>query len=289
MKRIGVLFSILVILSALLFFWNDIADLYFQIFTKLPQIEKGLTDFFIETTEKDITLPPPLRASDESLQSFLTKAGVIEWTNNQREKYGLPKLSENQELDQSAEAKVRDMLENQYFAHDSPSDLGVADLAEQFDYQFIAIGENLALGNFENDEILVQAWMDSPGHRANILNSRYQEIGVAVLRGVFEGRLTWLAVQHFGLPLSACPQPEETLKLTIDANQGIIDALINEIESLEAEIKNMWPKRGPAYQQKVDEYNELVAQYNLLIDKTRAIIDEYNSQIRLFNECISGT
>ena len=137
----------------------------------------------------------------------------------------MPALLENTKLDQSAELKAQDMLKNQYFAHTSPSGMAVGNLAEKVGYEFIAIGENLALGNFENDEALVQAWMDSPGHRANILNSRYQEIGVAVLKGVFEGRTTWLAVQHFGLPLSVCPSPQEGVKLTIDANQNKIDEI----------------------------------------------------------------
>jgi uncharacterized protein YkwD len=92
------------------------------------------------------------------------------------------------------------MFENQYFAHESPTGEKVSDLAKKFGYDFLLIGENLAMGNFSSDEDLVLAWMESPGHRENILNEKYQEIGVAVKKGIFEGKEVWIAVQHFGLP-----------------------------------------------------------------------------------------
>ena len=66
------------------------------------------------------------------------------------------------------------------------------------------------------------AWMNSPGHRANILNPHFQEIGVAVGKGMYEGHETWIAVQSFGMPLSACPASDANLKIKIDANNGMI-------------------------------------------------------------------
>jgi len=278
-----------IVLAGIFLFWKDFTDFYFNIFVRLPQIEKGLTNFFIEKIEKQIVTPPPLRAAKEAPESFLTKAGVIELTNAQREKYGLPKLKENAKLNLSAELKVKEMFENQYFAHDSPLGVTVGDLANKVNYQFFAIGENLALGNFENDEALVQAWMDSPGHRANILNNRYQEIGVMVLKGFFEGKSTWLAVQHFGLPLSVCPQMDETIKITITADQNKIDEIFKELETLQTEIRAMSLKRGSVYQEKINQYNELAAEYNLMVEQAKLIINEYNRQVRLFNECLTGT
>jgi hypothetical protein len=245
-------------------------------------------DFLKKEIEKEISTPPPLRVEKEVPEAYLTRAGVIQWTNAQRAKYGLPPLKENPRLDVSAELKVQDMFEKQYFAHLSPSGEGVKDLVEIAGYEYIAIGENLALGNFRNDEALVQGWMDSPGHRANILNPGYQDIGVAVQKGQFEGRSVWLAVQHFGRPLSACPQPDENLKAQIDSNQNEIEKLQANLLKLEAEIKNMKPKRGPAYTQKIEEYNALVLQYNTLIDQTKTLITNYNNQVNLFNQCVSS-
>jgi len=127
--------------------------------------------------------------------------------------------------------------------------------------------------------------MDSPGHRANILNSKFQEIGVAVVMGIFEGKSTWLAVQHFGLPLSACPQPSLTLKEQIQSNQSEINNLQAVLNNLSAELKSMRRRD----KDKVDEYNSLVSQYNALVRETKSLINQYNSQVSLFNSCISGS
>ncbi len=287
MKRIKILLvAFLLVLGGIFLFRDKIYNFYFQFFLKLPQIEKNLTDL-TETIQKQIATPEPLRATDETPESFLTQAGVIALTNSQRAQNGLPPLKENTKLDRSAQMKAEDMFLNQYFAHDSPSGVSVGDLADQVGYDFIAIGENLALGNFENDEVLVQAWMDSPGHRANILNSRYQEIGVWVLKGTFEGRTTWLAVQHFGLSVSVCPQPDETIKAKIESSENKITEIFEELKALEAEIKTMNPRRQD-YQEKINQYNELVAQYNLLVEQTKAVISQYNSHVSSFNECLSG-
>ena len=142
--------------------------------------------------------------------------------------------------------------------------------------------------NFEDDQVLVQAWMDSPGHRANILNDRYLEIGVAVIKGIYEGQNTWLAVQHFGLPLSACPQPSPTLQEQIKLNQTEIDNLQIVLVNLEQEIKSMRRIDREIYSQKVGEYNNLVAQYNALVEEIKLLVSQYNSQVLLFNNCVSG-
>ena len=288
MNKIKILIFFLIILGGIFFFRDSLLDFYSKLSLKLPQIEEGITNFLKQQVEKQVLTPPPLRAPKEDPQSFLTRAGVIEWTNIQREKYGLPPLKENLKLDSSAELKIKDMFKNQYFSHDSPSGEGVGDLVAEVGYEFIAIGENLALGNFKNDEVLVQEWMQSIGHRENILNTKYQEIGVAVAKGIFEGESTWLAVQHFGLPLSACPQPEETVETKIKENQTQIEELQETLKLLEIEIRTAKPKRGAIFNQKVEQYNALVSQYNILIQETEILINQYNNQVRLFNECATS-
>lgn len=259
-------------------------DFYKKLSLSLPEVEQGINNITKEI-EKQVSTPPPLQATEESEESFLTKEGVIEWTNAQRKNNGLAPLKENLKLDLSAKIKAQDMFANQYFAHESPSGTGVSDLAENAGYDFIMIGENLALGNFENDEVLVQAWMDSPGHRANILNENYQEIGVSVIKGIYEGRTTWMAVQHFGMPVSACPQPDETLKAQIEENKIRADALQTELNILKNEIESARPRHKPDYNEKIDEYNNLVSQYNTLIAETKNIVAEYNLQVNSFNNC----
>ncbi len=283
-----ILLIILAILFGGIFFWSEILDFYSKLTLRLPQqwIEEKVA--LIEEVEKQIVTTSPLRAEKENPESFLTPAGIIQWTNSQREKYGLPSLQENPELNVSAVMKAEDMLAKQYFDHISPSGEEVDDLIEIVGYQFIAIGENLALGNFQDDETLVQGWMDSPGHRKNILNPQYQEIGTAVLRGEFEGRVTWLAVQHFAFPLAACLQPSEGISTEIAANQAELKELEVTLRDLKLEIKRTRPRWGSAYSEKVEKYNNLVSQYDDLLDQTKALISQYNNQVILFNECATG-
>ena len=154
-------------------------------------------------------------------------------------------------------------------------------------YQFIAVGENLALGNYENDQALVQAWMDSPGHRANILNNRFREIGVAVAQGTFEGRQTWLAVQAFALPLSACPQADDTLKAQINLLELQVAELKVRADAILTEFEQLKQKRDrEQYNQKVEEYNTIANQINSLIAQLKGSVAQYNEQVRSFNSCI---
>ena len=288
MKKFKIfLLILLIILGCVFLFWDDILDFYSGLSLRLSELEEVGTSL-IEEVEKHISTPPPLRIEEENPQSFLTKTGVIYWTNIQREKYNLPTLKENTKLNDSARLKAEDMFGKQYFSHDSPSGERVGDIVESTSYEFIAIGENLAMGNFKNDEELVRGWMESSGHRENILNSSYQEIGVAVIRDEFEGELTWIAVQHFGKPLTACSLPEETLKSEIETNEEQIEAFQEVLNAIRIQIKKVRPKRGPLYDELIEQYNSVVNQYNNLIIETENLIKEYNIQVKLFNECATG-
>jgi len=288
MKRAWTLVVFLIIVGGgLWFFKDDILDFYSKFNLKLPEVKKEIGTITQEIGNQILT-PPPLISEDEAQQSSLTKEGIIRWTNSQREKNGLPPLKENVKLDASAEVKAEDMFQNQYFAHESPTGVGVGDLVKEVDYEFIIIGENLALGNFKDDETLVQAWMDSPGHRENILNIKYTEIGVAVIQGKYKGRTVWMAVQHFGFPLSACQEPDSSLKVEISTDKNQIQGLETELENLKIQIQNMSPRQRENYSKKVDQYNDLVLQYNNLAKEAENLIGEYNLQVSAFNNCAGG-
>ena len=243
----------------------------------------------VQEVKKEVVAPPPLRVQTRNIpSSVLTRAGVISWTNTERTNAGLSALSENVELNSAASAKLQDMFAKQYFAHVSPSGEAADDFVQSAHYEFVVIGENLAQGNFENDRALVTAWMGSPGHRANILNSRYTEIGVAVGKGSFEGYTTWLAVQMFGLPRSACPSPDAALKTRIDASENELKTREQALNQKRAELEAMQPKRGAEYEQAVAEYNTMVEAYNNLLVQTKQMIDEYNRQVEATNECVKG-
>lgn len=256
--------------------------------SKIEEMQKYFDIYSNQNFQQKIWTPKALVNAEKNPESFLTKKGIIDWTNNFRRENGLPILKENSKLSESALAKAKDMFENQYFEHDSPKGIGVGDLAKNVGYQFLAVGENLALGDFQNDEILVAGWMESPGHRANILNKNFNEIGVAVLKGEFDGRTTWIAVQHFGIPFSRCPIISTTLKEKIEENKNKIIELENEINSIKQDIEGIRKKDRALYEQKVAEHNDLVSKYNSLIVEIKALIDQYNYQVKLFNECVAS-
>lgn len=265
-----------------------VADDFFNFSTKyLPEIKEVASDIYKEDTKPQLSAPEPLRSERNEPEAFLTRAGTVLATNFQRTQNGLPSLAENTALTAAAGAKVKDMFEKQYFAHVSEEGWDAGHFTDQSGYEAIAIGENLALGNFKDDQDLVQAWMDSPGHRANILNDGYREIGVAVARGQFEGKTTWLGVQIFGLPRSACPAPDSSLKLLLETNEGEVSELAFQLEMKKAELEST-PKKDPTYSQKVQEYNHLAGQYNAQVEFLKSLINQYNAQVKETNDCING-
>ena len=286
-KKIIIWPVIILALAGLVYFFRaDLTRLSFILTEKFSQLKEGSLDPLITELQKQVSLPPPLRNSFEASQSHLTQAGVITWTNSQRASQGLPLFVEDAKLNKAALLKAQDIFANQYFEHISPAGVGPDGLAEKVGYEFVAIGENLAMGNYKDDQTLVQAWMDSPGHRANILNSRYTQIGVAVVRGTFEGRATWMAVQEFGLPLSVCPTVDQALKAKIISNEAELEQLLGIIEAKRTELISGRIVSRKDYNKKVSEYNDLVAQYNSLVDQNKSLKTLYNSQVQEYNNCI---
>ncbi len=244
-------------------------------------------------TSKTVETPGVLRAAGQFLglnsSAKLTAEGVIALTNQQRHDNGnLPALKENVTLDATAHIKLEDMFSKQYFEHVSPSGVGVQNLADQEGYEYIIIGENLALGNFKDNAALVAAWMASPGHRANILNSKYVDIGVAVGQGTFNGEQTWLAVQHFGLPKSTCPSIDEVLHGVIDANQSQINTMSADMAVRRQQIDSGAVYDGMSTNEQIAAYNALIEQYNTLVNDTKSKINTYNAEVTAFNACIAS-
>lgn len=134
---------------------------------------------------------------------------LIELTNIERQKAGLPPLSENNALDKAAEAKAQNMLAENYWAHFAPSGKTPWDFMLGSGYKFSFAGENLAK-NFYNSSDVVAAWMTSQTHRDNLLNPKYKDIGIAVMDGNLNGQKTTLVVQMFGTTemLAAKPSVE---------------------------------------------------------------------------------
>ena len=129
--------------------------------------------------------------------SSVTVEELIALTNQERLENGLSELTINPKLNQAATLKAADMIQENYWAHTSPEGKTPWSFFKNVDYQYLYAGENLAR-DFLDSEAVVNAWMDSPTHRDNILSSRYQEIGLVVIQDTFQGQETTLVVQLFG-------------------------------------------------------------------------------------------
>ncbi len=106
---------------------------------------------------------------------------VIDLVNKQRAANGLSPLKSKWELCRVARYKSQDMINKNYFAHQSPTYGSPFDMMESFGIRFSAGGENIAYGQKTPQEVM-NAWMNSPGHRSNILSPTYNQIGVGVAK-----------------------------------------------------------------------------------------------------------
>lgn len=130
--------------------------------------------------------------------SSITIEQVVEQTNQERVKAGLSILTQNPQLTAAAYSKAQDMFSKDYWAHVSPTGTQPWSFIKGQGYTYQFAGENLAR-DFENSGEMMNAWMRSASHRENILNARYQDIGVAVVDGTLEGIETRLVVQMFAV------------------------------------------------------------------------------------------
>ena len=105
------------------------------------------------------------------------EAEVVRLVNEIRQQNGLRPLSANWELSRVARYKSQDMVDNRYFSHTSPTYGTPFQMIRNFGLSFRTAGENIAYGQ-RTPQAVVNAWMNSSGHRANILNASYTQIGV---------------------------------------------------------------------------------------------------------------
>ncbi len=291
-KRLWIILIAIIILALGTWLFNRSFSLSLD---QVVSFENAAENNIASKLGQTFSAPPPLVAPTStakrpigSSSNTLTVAGVVADTNAERKANGgLPPLKEDTVLDAVATLRLDDMFQNQYFAHVSPYTSSSAEtVAKTVGYSYLALGENLALGNFDGDQGVVDAWMASPGHRENILETHYTEIGVAVRKGTFEGASTWIAVQVFGRPTSDCPSPDPALKTKIDSENAELAQMETDLVNKKAAIESMKPQYGSAYNQKVDEYNAEVNQYNALLAQVKADIAAYNLAVESYNACI---
>lgn len=153
-------------------------------------------------TPKPASTSIPTSGSATVQINAAVKNDIFAATNNERDKYlgAGHRLKQSAVLDKVAADRVADMFKNQYFSHTSPLGAGINSLANQYGYVWRTIGENIAYGTYSGGTQIVNGWMASAGHKANILSSSFTEIGVGAAYGNYKGRNVWIAVQVFGTP-----------------------------------------------------------------------------------------
>ena len=110
------------------------------------------------------------------------EAEVIRLVNNIRKQNGLSELTANWELSRVARYKSQDMKDKNYFSHTSPTYGTPFQMIKAFGLSYRTAGENIAKG-YATPQAVVNGWMNSSGHRANILNAAYKQIGVGYVAG----------------------------------------------------------------------------------------------------------
>jgi hypothetical protein len=154
-----------------------------------------------------------LLVSSDWLSSAVLPATLVELTNTERGGGSVPGLARSALLDRAATLKAEDMAREGYFSHDSPAGITPWHWFSEVGYRYAYAGENLAV-HFSDSHDVVEAWMKSPGHRANILNTTYTEIGIGTAKGVYKGVPTVFVVQLFGTPRATPERTESVAQFT---------------------------------------------------------------------------
>lgn len=127
--------------------------------------------------EKDPTTPTN-QAQEIEKDSSQFAEKVLDLVNQERSKAGLSSLSMSEELSNMAMVKAQDMYNNNYFDHNSPTHGSPFDMMKEFGITYNTAGENIAKGQTSPTQVM-KDWMNSPGHKANILNNSYTHIGIS--------------------------------------------------------------------------------------------------------------
>jgi len=171
--------------------------------------------------------------------SDITVDEVLNLTNQRRQGSGAGALRLDPTLSAAAQQKANHMFANNYWAHVAPDGTDPWHFIVGVGYDYLYAGENLAK-DFSHSSGVVDAWMNSPTHRENLLNSRYEDIGLAVVNGTLNGVETTLVVQMFGkkkvsaqlaaiepeLEITPPPPPPQVPPATIEPQPPAVPATV---------------------------------------------------------------
>ena len=172
------------------------------------------------------------RQSGNGFLAAIIQGEIIALTNRERAQNNVGTLRENTSLDAAAQAKADDMARVGYFAHVGPGGKQPWAWLDGVGYDYQYAGENLAV-RFVDSKDVVNAWMLSPTHRANIVKPVYIEMGVGIAQGVYKGQPATFVVQYFASPFrgrvlgaeTAAPAPPVSAPTAPSSNDSLARSL----------------------------------------------------------------
>lgn len=188
---------------------------------------------------------------------------LLQDVNAARAQNGLPPLKQNAELADAARRKAADMYSKNYWAHFAPDgSTSPWGFIRDSGYSYKYAGENLAKG-FTNSQSVVDAWMNSPSHRENLLSTNYQDVGFAIVPGSLEGEDTVLVVQMFG-ELPGAPIAKASDIEVPAQNTNIPLPTVSEAPA-QQEVKSLAQAQPPVVDSKTASNSILVILFGLLL------------------------
>ncbi len=164
-------------------------------------------------------------------------SALTDGTNSARVTNGMPSLEVNPLLTEAAQEKANDMAANGYFAHTSPAGLTPWHWFENVGYDFTYAGENLAV-DFSDSQDVVTAWLNSPEHRANIMNQNFTQIGVAIATGTYNGQPAIYVAEEFGAPSVLMAEAEAAGSGSLSGTQSTLRAEPTVISTSESQTSS---------------------------------------------------
>jgi uncharacterized protein YkwD len=202
-----------------------------------PKPLSGLVIFFtflkVSTTLFFFFIYPNLAYLSSEIQDQ-----IISFANYSRKDNALVELSKSEPLVNAASLKARDMINNQYFNHNTPNGKKPWEWIDKNIYNYTNAGENLAM-DFSSAESVHYALMQSPTHKKNILNPKFEDIGVSVQIGELQGKKTMLMVQMFGKQSQDQTSPIKQEIKNIETKEYVVPKkIIEPSSSNNSNIKN---------------------------------------------------
>ena len=188
-------------------------------------------------------------------------------TNEERGKNSLPTLAVSPILNQAAQLKAEDMAAKSYFAHNSPEGRTPWYWLDLVGYKYFYAGENLAV-HFSDSQDVTDAWMNSPGHRANIVGRNYTEMGTGIATGVYEGQKTIFVAQVYASSMAQAQQQNSISAPTKSAQKNALSSSALDARSTPTDVvRDVFPEQLSSPSQATEVLGETV-QENQTVPKS---------------------